>query len=200
MALSISSSQLEKVGAQKKDAGASSQKTESSKASSSSGAIQKCPLACSMTSVSENGLKFIASWEKGPHAGPALIPYNDKFGYMTIGYGHKILPGEDFKNGITEDEAMELFKKDIAERIKIVNGLVKVPLNQNQFDALVSYVYNTGSLEGTHLLNNLNNSDFDAAVKEMDIVKSNGEVVRGLVLRRDAEHEIFKGGEYQIHK
>jgi len=73
-----------------------------------------------------------------------------------------------------------------------------VPLNQQQYDALASYVYNTGSLQGTRMLENLNKGDYAGAVKEMDIVKADGKVQPGLVDRRQKEHNIWNKAEYSI--
>ena len=158
------------------------------------------PTAPNATSISEKGLQFIASWEQGPKGGAALKPYDDGFGYMTIGYGHLILPGEDFSKGITQQQALDLLRKDSQNAANAINSNVKTPLNQSQFDALASYVFNTGSLKGTKLLEKLNSSDYAGAVSEMDIVTANGKVVKGLVTRRNDEHEIFNNGVYNMHK
>jgi lysozyme len=160
--------------------------------------------------LSSKGLEFIKSFEKGPNGGPALSIYDDDnknwnpgqppTGFLTIGYGHKILPGEDFSSGITFEESNNLLNSDLKRcSINIINQSVKVPLSQNQYDALVSYVYNTGSLKGTQLLKKLNASDFKGAVKEMDINKSNGKYSRGLQIRRNAEHNIFNNSVYENH-
>ena len=156
--------------------------------------------------VSQKGIDFIASWEQGPKGGPALMPYDDANpktpigskakGFWTIGYGHKIMPGEDFSKGITTDQATDILRKDVGKAVRIITRLVKVPLDQYQFDALTSYVYNTGSLAKTKLLKNLNNKDYEGAVKQMDIVTSKKKEMPGLVKRRKAEWKIYNNHEY----
>ncbi|HAN49803.1 MAG TPA: hypothetical protein DCQ08_02160 [Amoebophilaceae bacterium] len=73
----------------------------------------------------------------------------------------------------------------------------KVPLKQHQLDALVSYMYNTGSMENTKLLKKLNAGDFEGAAREMDIVTqkgTGGKVLQGLVKRRAQEKKLFLYG------
>ena len=107
-------------------------------------------------------------------------------GRDTIGYGHELLPDEKekFSQGVTKDQALDLLDKDIQKALKDVQAHVKVPLKQHQLDALVSYVYNTGRLHNTRLINRLNAGDFLGAAREMDIV-TQGKVVKlqGLVNR-----------------
>lgn len=143
--------------------------------------------------LSPQGKAFIASWEQGPKGGPALSLYDDAnpkatykegdpaVGFLTIGYGHKVLPGEDFSKGITQDQADALLSTDI--QIKAINPILKnvtAEMTQQQFDALVSYVFNTGSLRKTQLLEKLNNGDYENAVNEMDINTSQGVFMQGL--------------------
>ncbi|MCU0318124.1 MAG: lysozyme [Amoebophilaceae bacterium] len=113
----------------------------------------------------------------------------------TIGYGHEVLPGEIFSQGVTKDQALDLLDKDIQKALKDVQAHVKVPLKQHQLDALVSYVYNTGSLHNSRLINRLNAGDFLGAAREMDII-TQGRVVKlqGLVNRREAEQKLFLYG------
>jgi len=116
-------------------------------------------------------------------------------GTLTIGYGHttsagppKVYPGQT----ITEKEANELLANDLALVEKDVNSLVKVPLNQNQFDALVSFHYNTGGLGKSTLLRKLNQKDYTGAAEEFgNWIRGNGQVLQGLVRRRKAERELF---------
>ena len=74
-----------------------------------------------------------------------------------------------------------------------------MPLNQPQFDALTSYVYNTGSLKDTKLLNYLNNGNYTGASNEMNIITSGGEVRNGLKIRRNDEQNMFNYGIYRMH-
>lgn len=97
-------------------------------------------------------------------------------GKPTVGHGHVIRPGEDFSKGLTFEEADALLRKDLKERFEpLVRSLVKVPLNQNQFDSLVSFVFNIGpgdprrgiqGLSTSTLLRKLNMKDFKGAAAE----------------------------------
>ena len=98
-----------------------------------------------------NLIKLSESFSATPYLCPAKK--------LTIGFGHLILPGEIFTL-ITEQEAEELLRKDVAIFESCINNAVKVPISQNQFDALVSFAFNIGCqkfLEST-LLKELNNA------------------------------------------
>lgn len=136
--------------------------------------------------LSEKGLAFIANWE-----GCVLCAYNDCVGIKTIGYGHVVRPGEHFDR-LTKDEALELLHKDVARFEDDVNGAVIVPLTQNQFDALVSFDFNTGGLRKSTLLVKLNAGDYDGALREFPKwCNAGGKPNEGLLNRRKAEAGIF---------
>lgn len=88
--------------------------------------------------ISQNGLDLIKKSESF-----APLPYICPAGKLTIGYGHCILPHESFTK-ITEKDAEEILRKDAAIAENCINKAVKVPLTQNQFDALVSFIFNVG--------------------------------------------------------
>jgi len=88
--------------------------------------------------TSDVGLRFIANEE-----GFCSHAYKDSAGYETIGWGHKIEPGESWPNGISHDEAFALKKRDLVRFEAVVNKLAPAPA-QRQFDALVSLAYNIG--------------------------------------------------------
>lgn len=98
-------------------------------------------------SPSDNLINFIGNYEDFRDK-----PYKvDGRGNWTIGYGHEILPGEDFSNGINEPEARKLLAKQVNEHAAAVNQWAEannLKLSQQQFDALVSLRYNIGSLDG----------------------------------------------------
>ncbi|MEM6414710.1 MAG: lysozyme [Pseudomonadota bacterium] len=87
--------------------------------------------------ISLNGIALIKRFE-----GLELESYQDIAGIWTIGYGHTETAGPDQR--ITEDEAEQLLRQDLGPREQAVSRLSNVPLNQNEFDALVSFVYNVG--------------------------------------------------------
>jgi lysozyme len=118
-------------------------------------------------------------------------------GTLTIGWGHttaagppKVYVGQE----ITADEAEAILEADLVSVSLEVSHLVKVPLNQNQFDALDSFQYNTGWLghPNCSLLHALNSGNY--ALAESDFMlydRGNGQVLQGLVRRRKAELELF---------
>ncbi|MEO6670260.1 MAG: lysozyme [Ferruginibacter sp.] len=171
-----------------------------------------------VTAVSDKGKLFIKSWEQGPGGSgqPALTVYDDadkKYknelknlsgrpkGYWTIGYGHLLLAGENYDKGISLPEAERLFEYDLKKKsVNTINKYVTAALNQHQFDALASYVFNTGSLKGTKLLANINKKDFKAASLEMDIITSGGKVMKGLIIRRKNEQNMWTNAVYENHR
>lgn len=138
--------------------------------------------------ISEKGLELIKSFESF-----SSKIYPCPAGEPTIGYGHVVLNGEIFTT-LTEDEAFELFKKDCAIAEGCVNNFVKVPINQNKFDALVSFVFNAGCNAFKHstLLFLLNNEKYQDAADEFNKwVYAKGIRLNGLVNRRAEERALF---------
>jgi len=131
--------------------------------------------------------------------GLSLVPYKDSAGFWTIGYGHKIVPGDiyypygDVKE-ITEPQAAALLEQDMNEARGYVSMFVKVPLTQNQKDALTDLVYNigAGNFSSSTLLKKLNAGDYAGAAAEFPRWnKSGGQVLPGLVSRRADEQALF---------
>ena len=94
----------------------------------------------------------------------------------------------------TEAQAYEWFRFDIARFEAVVNRVIKIPLKQNQFDALVSFAYNLGAtnLSNSTLLRKLNSKDYKGAAAEFPKWnKAGGKVMNGLTKRRNAEMELF---------
>ncbi len=122
--------------------------------------------------------------------------YKDVAGFPTIGYGHKLLAGESFPEGITEQEASTLLQTDVKTAEQAVGALVKVALTQGQFDALVDFCYNLGSarLASSTLLRDLNLGQYDAAREQLlrwDM--AGGHAVAALETRREAESHLWAG-------
>jgi GH24 family phage-related lysozyme (muramidase) len=161
--------------------------------------------AAKVTDISEKGVSFIKARE-----GLRTKKYNDQAGYCTIGYGHLLHrskcddkdPSElPYKNGISEDQAVKLLKDDLASFVKTVKDNVSVDLTQYQFDALVSFQFNTGGLVGSTLLKRVNEKKFDQAAaefKKWNKITENGKKVEsdGLTKRRKAEEDLFSDGTY----
>lgn len=110
-----------------------------------------------MMKASQKAIDLIKYFESFS-AEPYLCPAN----YLTIGYGHRILPNENFEK-ITEEEAEIILKKDMIFAEKAINEFVEVELSQNQFDALVSFVFNVGveAFKNSTLLRSLNGKKSD---------------------------------------
>lgn len=120
-------------------------------------------------------------------------------GVWTIGYGHTGLKHKDgtVKAGrkITEAEAEALLMHDLNVFAPSVEKLVTVPLKQHEFDALVSFHFNTGALGKSTLLKKLNQMDKGGAALEfLKWTRGGGKVLPGLVRRRKAEQYLFNTG------
>ena len=139
--------------------------------------------------ISEEGLRFIANFE-----GCYLTAYDDLQpkkklvkgdkikGTLTIGYGH--IEGVYIGQTITQKEAWEMFKNDMAKDYELrVKRQLKVEVNQLMFDALVSRAYNVGNV--VNVAKALNEKDYDLALKLMEKPNtSKGIVLNGLTKRR----------------
>lgn len=119
-------------------------------------------------------------------------------GTLTIGYGHTNAAGAPkitIGQTITKEEADTILSSDLKKVEADVSRLVKVPLNQNQFDALVSFQYNTGALGRASLLTKLNNKDYQGAADGFmswtKASKISPNPLPGLVRRRQAEKNLF---------
>lgn len=143
--------------------------------------------------ISNTALNLIAKWE-GFYANAYLCPAN----VWTIGYGTTKWPnGQAVKKGqtIKKDEAWELLRKQVQEHANTIEQYVKVPLNQNQYDALASFNYNLGRhiLKNSALLRYLNNRQWEKACNEMILYcNAGGKRLQGLVNRRVEEVALFK--------
>ncbi|WP_010049637.1 lysozyme [Carnobacterium maltaromaticum] len=137
--------------------------------------------------ISQNGRNLIKEFE-----GMRLTAYQDSVGVWTIGYGHTkgVYPGMQ----ISEQQANAFLDEDIKTHAVGIFNFVTVQLNQNQFDALVSFHFNLGPyiLQGSTLLTYLNNKNWQLAANEMmAYVHAGGQVLPGLVRRRKAESKLF---------
>jgi lysozyme len=147
--------------------------------------------------ISEKGIAFVKSFEKF-----RPTPYDDGYGYETVGYGHRILRGEIWPpDGIDTARADTVLVHDLQDPMRTVNVLVRTA-TQQQFDALVSFVFNvgTGNFRGSTLLKLLVKGDITGAADEfLKWDKSSGQVSAGLKERRAKERLIFVQGEYLNH-
>lgn len=142
-----------------------------------------------MRKLNQAGLDLVKKSE-----GLRLVVYRDIVGYATVGYGHKS-DRMQVGNSITAEAAESLLEQDLIAAESAVMSMVKVGLNDNQFSALVDFVFNlgAGSLQTSKLLKLLNAGNYVAAGNEFGKWDhAGGNVVEALVRRRAAEAELFK--------
>lgn len=138
--------------------------------------------------LSAKGIEFLKDME-----GVRYTAYLDTGGVWTIGVGHT---GPEVIRGlrINEEQVNKYLQKDVIEAEDSVKELVKVPLSQSQFDALVSFTFNLGenALSKSTLLRLLNAGDYNGAMQQMNRwVYDNGKLIAGLVKRRKAEQSLW---------
>ena len=143
--------------------------------------------------ISDKGVQFIKQFE-----GLSLVAYRpvptEK--HLTIGYGHY---GADVQAGqtISKERAEQMLRSDIQRFELGVARHVTAPVNQDQFDALVSLAYNIGlgAFQSSTLLKKLNQKDYKGAAAEFGRWnKGGGKVLKGLVTRRQKERDLFEKG------
>jgi lysozyme len=150
-------------------------------------------------SLSPQGISLIKHFE-----GLFLHAYLCPAKVWTIGYGHT---GRRHKDGtvfrglqISKATAERLLAEDMERKYAPdVRRLVKVPLSQAQFDALVAFHFNTGALGRSTLLKRLNAGDYTGAAAQFDRwTRGGGQVLPGLVRRRKSERHLFETGELKF--
>lgn len=139
-------------------------------------------------SVPDAAVKLVEEFE-----GLRLTSYQCPAGIWTCGYGHTGI-GVHPDMAITEEVADEWLRRDLEKAASAVEHMVKVPINDNQKSALISFVFNLGqgSFAGSTLLRLLNDGDYDGAAGQFPRWnKAGGQVLPGLVKRRAAEQSLF---------
>ncbi len=146
--------------------------------------------------ASDAGVQFVADEE-----GYVGTVYRDIAGHETIGYGHRLRPGEVY-TALTRDEALLLMRADIRTAEAAVDRCVRVPLTQGQYDALVSFAFNLGggALASSTLLRMLNTRDYEGAAGQFGRwckARIGGVLTTSAVLlrRRRREAAMFRGPE-----
>lgn len=142
--------------------------------------------------ISQEGLSLIKKFE-----GCELEAYKCAAGVWTIGYGST--KGVKQGDTISQEDADKLLLHEMKEYETYVNDMVNVDLTQNQFDALVSWVFNLGpaNLAASTLLKVLNAKDYEgvpAQIKRWN--KAGGKVLQGLIRRREAEALLFQDKQW----
>lgn len=151
-----------------------------------------------MMKISKTGLELITKWE-----GVRLSPYKDIAGKETIGVGHLIKPGEHY-TFISREQALEILSKDVEDCERALNNSFPGKLNQNQFDALISFGFNcgTGVYKNSSVSSAILNSKFEDVPAGLfmwckAVVNGNKIPVEGLLNRREHEAQIFTGTSQQ---
>ena len=147
-----------------------------------------------ITKISKKGLDLIKKFE-----GLKLKPYLCSAGVPTIGYGNTL-----YENGkkvslkdtiITEQRATELLSNSLQNLEQHVDSFCRDDINQNQFDALVSFAFNLGpyNLKSSTLLKKVNKNPNDPTIRNefMRWTKAGGKVLKGLVERRKCEADLY---------
>ena len=155
--------------------------------------------------LSDKGKKLLMEWE-----GFKAEIYKDSAGLKTIGVGHLLTQDElaiyeitlddgvrvKFDGGLTDDQVLSLLARDVRRFEKAVTDAITNDLTQNQFDAIVSFAFNVGvsAFRGSKLLKALNQGRFSDVPSELrKWTKAGGQIVQGLVNRREKEIALWNG-------
>ena len=147
-------------------------------------------------------LALIHAFEKGPNGSFASTPYKDPSGKDTIGWGHKIKPGEAFPNPLSEQDADDLALSDATTAAigvsEALTPTVLAGLTDNQYGALIDFTFNEGvaAFRGSHLCMCVNNGAMHLVPDEFmkwiyEHVDGAPVVENGLVNRRKAEVQVW---------
>jgi lysozyme len=161
------------------------------------------------------GLAVLQEYEQGPNGGFAPSVYQDDTGNGTIGWGHKVLAGETFPIPMSRIQADELLTKDAESKVRDANALlnkVGITPTQDQFDALVCLIFNTGAGIRDGKRGDVADSDIIMYWKQGDLRRAatafldwnKGRVkgvlvpLAGLTRRRTTESYLFSTGELKF--
>jgi lysozyme len=151
--------------------------------------------------VSDEGIALIANYE-----GFVPYAYNDAAGHATVGYGRLLHTGpvnaadrQEYGTKsnpkVTKPQALKWLREDVSDAAGTVRSVVKVPVRQQEFDALVSLTYNIGggAFGSSTLLRELNAGHYRRAANQfLRWNRAGGQVLLGLSRRRQAERKLFK--------
>jgi len=143
--------------------------------------------------ISEDGLELIKKFE-----GCETTAYQDSVGVWTIGFGHT--KGVEEGQTCSVEDAESMLADEMDEYEGYINNMVKVDLQQHEFDALVAWVYNLGptNLGESTMLKVLNGGQFDRVPDEMNRwTRAGGKILEGLVRRRQAESLMFQNLDWR---
>ncbi|WOA30911.1 lysozyme [Alloalcanivorax xenomutans] len=144
-----------------------------------------------MRHITQDGLDLIKRFE-----GFSPTVYICPAGYPTIGYGHLVRDHEQdrYQQGITEQEAEDLLRRDVQVAEHAVLRLIDVPLTDGQYDALVSFTFNlgAGALQRSTLRRKVNREEHaEVPAQLMRWVWAGGKRLKGLVRRRESDAILY---------
>lgn len=140
------------------------------------------------------------------YTGFLSLPKKEPSGAVIIGYGHKVVSGDPvewkdltLKTPLTPEQGEALFLSDLLKHVEVINRLVTVPLNQNQYDALASLVMNIGAenFAASTLLKRLNEKDYASAAEQFLVWNKSRDYLNNLIVntglssRRSGERLLF---------
>ncbi len=145
-----------------------------------------------MRHITKDGIELIQQFE-----GFSPMIYLDAAGLPTIGYGHLLREGEEaiFRRGISHEAAIALLIKDVQAAERAVLRLIRVPLTDGQFDALVSFTFNlgNGALQRSTLRRKINREEHhDVPAEFAKWVWAGGRKLKGLIRRRATESSLYQ--------
>jgi len=156
------------------------------------------PASAGQKTLGAKGAALVKAFESCMQTVPGgFQAYFDPVHVLTIGWGHTNDNGTSFDTTTvwTQAQCDDEFDSDMAIFVRAVNDAVTVPLNQDQFDALVSFTFNlgVGNLKSSTLLKKVNTGDFAGAAQEFQRWnKAGGKVLPGLTRRRACEALLFQ--------
>lgn len=139
-----------------------------------------------ITTPSPEGLAFIKRYQ-----GLSLEKYIDTQGLWVIGYGHLIRDRERFDELISREQAEWLFLQDVELYQQLIAQCITVPINQNQFDALMSLAFSLGpeGIQHSVIVQAINRRHYSAA---LTLWQREGEKQNSLAIQRQAEAALFQ--------
>lgn len=154
------------------------------------------PSTVDLSRAMELAAGLIREFEQGPDGGVALKLYMCPGGEMTIGWGHAVQDPDELERmsmGIDAEYAELLMFQDLEKAQATLDYLVDAPLTDFQEAALLSFIFNVGhaKFQTSTLLQRLNDGEIaDVPAQLMRWVHADGEVLRGLIRRREAEVQL----------
>lgn len=120
--------------------------------------------------------------------------YKDAVGIPTVGYGHVVKKGERIPQPLLPKDAYALLMQDLNAHANVMSKDIKVPLRQNQYDALASFVFNVGNgkFKTSTVLKQVNAKDHTSVPNQLKrYVYAGGKLLTGLVNRREQESNLY---------